>query len=372
MQDVGARFSSFARIVSLTLFATLASLVTSNAHAHMGSVKTIDATLSDTGARLVVRVDAVDAALAVGLGTTSAHEELRAREALVRSWLSRGLSVRRGDRECVRTAGELRFGESDGRSTVLVDFDHECETGRDALLLRDDTVFGEDPAHQTIVTVRSGDAAVTRILRADQREASLEVAPPVLQTGLHFLHEGAAHLVTGYDHLLFLLSLLLGAGAMAARHGSRRALRAATLVVTAFTLGHSLTLTAAVLGFVVLPSQLVETSIAASIVMVALLNVVRPETHVGRPLLALAFGLIHGFGFSSVLSELGLPTGQRVLALASFNIGIELAQLAFVVALMPLIVWLLSHETKRAWLLRGASLSIAACGCFWFVQRAFG
>jgi hypothetical protein len=372
MHDPAARLSSILRKLTLTLFATLAVLVTSAAHAHMGSVKAIDATLVDAGARLIVRVDAVDAGIAVGLGSSAAHEDLRARQALVQSWLSRGLSVRRGDSECAKIPGALRFGESDGRSTLLVDLDFSCASGSGPLVLRDDTVFGEDPAHQTIVTVRSGDTAVTRILHADQREASLEVAPPMLRTGLHFLREGAVHLVTGYDHLLFLLSLLLGAGAMAARQGSRRALRTAMLVVTAFTLGHSLTLTAAVLGIVVLPSQLVETTIAASIVIVALLNIVRPEAGMGRPLLALAFGLVHGFGFSSVLAELGLPAGQRVLALASFNVGIELAQLAFVVTLMPLIVWLLSHAEKRAWVLRGASLAIAACGCFWFVERAFG
>jgi hypothetical protein len=372
MLDPEARLVVIWRRLTLTLFATLALLVTSNAHAHMGSVKAIDATLVDDGVRLMVQVDAVDAALAVGVGASATPDELRAREALVRGWLLRGLSVRRGASVCSRTPGLLDFARRDGRSSLLVGFDYSCPSGSESLQLRDDTVFGEDPAHQTIVTVRSGDAAVTRILRADQREASLEVAPPALQTGLHFLREGAVHLVTGYDHLLFLLSLLLAAGGMAARFGSRRALRDATLVVTAFTLGHSVTLSAAVLGVVVLPSKLVETAIAASIVIVAALNLVRPDTGIGRPVLAFVFGLIHGFGFSSVLSELGLPAGQRVLALASFNVGIELAQLAVVIALMPLIVWLLSHETKRVWLMRGASTLIAACGCFWFAERAFG
>ncbi|MCA9624482.1 MAG: HupE/UreJ family protein, partial [Myxococcales bacterium] len=113
--------------------------------------------------------------------------------------------------------------------------------------------------------------------------------------------------------------------------------------------------------------------IAASIVAVASLNVLRPEASVGRPAIALGFGLVHGFGFSSVLAEVGLPQGERAAALFSFNLGIELAQLAVVaIAIVPL-AWLASHEKLyRAAVMRGGSLAIAGVASVWVVQRALG
>jgi hypothetical protein len=172
--------------------------------------------------------------------------------------------------------------------------------------------------------------------------------------------------------LLFLLSLLLTAGELAKKHGQRRALKDVAFVVTAFTLGHSVTLVAAALGVIVLPARLVESVIAASIVVVAVLNIARPESRKHMPYLALCFGLIHGFGFSSVLSDLGLPSRARVLCLLSFNVGIELAQLGCVAVAIGPLAWLATKPGYREWVVRGGSMVIAALATFWMIERALG
>jgi hypothetical protein len=172
--------------------------------------------------------------------------------------------------------------------------------------------------------------------------------------------------------VLFLLSLVLAAGLVAAREGTRKALRDVAILVTAFTIGHSVTLIAAALGVVVLPSRLVESLIAASIIVVAGANVWKPEARKSIPWLAFGFGLIHGFGFSSVLAEYGLPTGHRVLALLCFNVGIELAQLAFVAVVLFPLAWAARYDGYRAVVVRGGSVVIALLAAVWLAERALG
>jgi hypothetical protein len=185
------------------------------------------------------------------------------------------------------------------------------------------------------------------------------------------------HIALGTDHLLFLLSLLLPA--VLRRSGGRwepeRALRAAGAgvlrVVTAFTLAHSLTLSLAALGVLRLPSRLVETAIAASVVLAAANNL-WPCVGGRRWLAAFGFGLVHGLGFASVLAGLGLPRTALVASLLAFNLGVELGQLAFVAALWP-IVWRL-----RRWpgyprvVLAGGSVAIALLASLWLVERGVG
>ena len=153
------------------------------------------------------------------------------------------------------------------------------------------------------------------------------------------------HIWAGFDHILFLLSLLLPAVLVPSadfRRGVGRRSRASETafwdvlkVVTAFTVAHSITLSLATLGVVSLPSRLVESAIAASVVLAALNNI-RPVVHGGRWIIAFCFGLIHGFGFASVLADLGLPQGSLLLALVAFNLGVELGQLAIVAVFLPL------------------------------------
>ena len=141
-------------------------------------------------------------------------------------------------------------------------------------------------------------------------------------------------------------------------------------IVTAFTVAHSITLSLATLGLVTLPSRIVESSIAASVVLAALNNVY-PVAHGRRWMVAFGFGLLHGFGFASVLVDLGLPQGALALALLGFNLGVECGQLAIVAAFLPL-----AYAVRRSWFYRrvvllGGSLVIAVVASVWFVERAF-
>ncbi|MSQ76617.1 MAG: HupE/UreJ family protein, partial [Rhodoferax sp.] len=190
-----------------------------------------------------------------------------------------------------------------------------------------------------------------------------------------YLQEGVWHIWIGFDHILFLLALLLpavlvrqGAGLRGA--GSFRQAGLGVLgVVTAFTLAHSITLSLAALELISLPSRWVESAIAASVVLAAANNL-HPVVQ-ARWAMAFFFGLIHGFGFASVLAELGLPAGSLALSLVSFNLGVELGQLAIVALFLPLAFVLRHTPFYQLGVLRAGSLAALVVALVWFVERAF-
>jgi len=194
---------------------------------------------------------------------------------------------------------------------------------------------------------------------------------------IEYLRAGIWHIWSGFDHLLFLLSLLLPA-VLARRRNRWEAVPMAApafvnivKVVTAFTLAHSITLSLAALDVIRLPSRLTESVIAASI-MVAALNNVFPHVTEGRWRIAFAFGLLHGFGFASVLAEMGLPKDARLVSLVAFNLGVEAGQLAVVLAVMPAAYLMRSTAFYRRGVMPWGSSAIAAMALVWFVQRASG
>lgn len=168
---------------------------------------------------------------------------------------------------------------------------------------------------------------------------------------------GIEHILTGYDHLLFLLVLIVNA------HG----IRPVAVIVTAFTVSHSVTLAAAALGFVQVPAWFVEAAIALSITYVAVENL-RQRAPSGRWRTAFGFGLLHGLGFANVLGELSLPAGARAWSLFSFNAGVEIGQLGLVVMTWPALR-LLQRSSRATLVTHWVSLGVAAIGLFWFVER---
>lgn len=182
-----------------------------------------------------------------------------------------------------------------------------------------------------------------------------------------FVVHGIEHILLGYDHLLFVLALMLIV----------RNTRALVLTVTAFTLAHSITLALATLGLVHVPGPPVEAAIAFSIVLVAA-EIVRlrggqPSLTARYPwLIAFCFGLLHGFGFAGALSEIGLPSGDIPLALLAFNIGVELGQLAFIGTVLAVVMLVRKLRIGRAVgqrALRFAPYCIGSLAAFWFVER---
>jgi hypothetical protein len=203
-------------------------------------------------------------------------------------------------------------------------------------------------------------AAMT-VLTAEEPTAIWNDAPGrAAEVALAFGKLGVEHIFSGYDHLCFLAGLLL----------ATPKLRDMLLVVTGFTVAHSLTLTAATLGWVRLPATLVEAAIAASIVYVGVENLWQPSPR-RRVALTFALGLAHGFGFAGLLAGLGLAGGDLTLPLVSFNLGVEAGQAVLVAVTLPL---LLRAQRWERWprAQRALSVGVAAMGLAWFVARIPG
>ncbi len=212
-------------------------------------------------------------------------------------------------------------------------------------------MFDHDPYHASYTRVDVGQPrsassdpdASTVVFYDRQREVAIEVGQPEppWRTGATYVRLGVAHILTGADHLTFLAALLLAA-ALRGRQPARAAtagesIRSAAAIVSAFTVAHSLTLATQVLRPGMLPTGWVEPAIALSVAVVALENLL-PRPPRARWALVFAFGLVHGLGFASALREIGLPRRGLVLALVSFNVGVELGQLLIVGLALPLLV----------------------------------
>ncbi len=242
------------------------------------------------------------------------------------------------------------------------------------------------PASETASGVVATTAPAAIATPAPPAEA--DAAPPEesgLSAFLGFVHEGIHHILIGYDHILFLLSLLLPAvwirsavtdprtGVTRTRwlpsHDLRLALANVLKVVTAFTVAHSITLALSVLNVVNPPSRWVESIIAASVVLAALNNI-WPLISEARWKLTFVFGLVHGFGFASALKDAGLAKGALVAPLVGFNVGVEIGQLCIVALALPL-AWSLRGTRTYRGAFAGGSLAIAAVAGLWLVQRAF-
>ncbi|HWM29004.1 MAG TPA: HupE/UreJ family protein [Woeseiaceae bacterium] len=232
-------------------------------------------------------------------------------------------------------------------------------------LLRYSLFFDGNPSHKSLLRIAGDAGESVHLLSADNRELRLSGAASEVSTFRSFVVEGFHHILSGYDHLIFLLLLILpaaGAGAMRSR------LARIAGIVTAFTVAHSITLAAAMTGAVRLPAGPVEAAIAASIVLAAVMNVIRPRHTLGWKI-AFAFGLLHGFGFAGALAELGLAPKTLWSGLLAFNIGIELGQLAVTAASLPLFMVMSLSARYRTLLVRSASLACAVLGVIWTAAR---
>jgi hydrogenase/urease accessory protein HupE len=178
-------------------------------------------------------------------------------------------------------------------------------------------------------------------------------------TWFSFFKLGMLHILTGYDHLLFLLALLL----------RKQTFKQYAAIITSFTIAHSITISLAVLGVITLPSRFVEAVIAFSIVYVALENIFRKEIK-HRWGLTFLFGLIHGLGFANILKEMNIPKADLAVALVNFNIGIEVVQLALVLLVLPLLTYMFRLKSSGL-IIKAGSIIVAALGAFWLIERIF-
>ena len=303
--------------------------------------------------------------------------ELRAHHADIAAYALARLDLSAGGTDCpLRVVDHLVDDHSDGAYAVLR-LAASCGGASDALRVGYRLFFDLDPQHRGLLRVESAGQTRTAIFsKSSPVQQFLMADAGSLRQFLDYTVHGVWHIWLGFDHLLFLLSLLLPAVLIrvdrawvgAERFGD--AFRDVVQVVTAFTLAHSITLSLAALDVVQLPSRWVESAIATSVILAALNNLFVVAGG-GRWLFAFAFGLIHGFGFASVLADLGLPHEALLLALVAFNLGVELGQLAVVAVFLPL-AWLLRGRwIYRRGVLAGGSLLVIALASVWLVERAF-
>ncbi len=347
-----------ASVVSVVLCCLTAGLPAALAHTG-GSTGYASIIISDNTVRysLTLSPSAVPAVVAEELAhARSGRAESRDR---LLGYLRDKLVLTDQERRCEPAEGFVKAQRAEVESVTLV-MDFACATTVRDLVIHDDLFDVLGPDHHTLAKVES--AGVTRELAfaTEARDAriSLGGARETSSGAESFFLLGVHHILTGYDHLLFLLALLLGGGSLGLL----------LKIITAFTLAHSVTLALAALHLVALPDRLVESVIAASITLVALENLFPVRLVSRRWLVSFLFGLVHGFGFASALGPLDLPARNLAGALLAFNLGVEAGQAAVIAVTLPALVWA-RHRQWEPRFVQVTSLALAAVGLVWLLER---
>ena len=238
-------------------------------------------------------------------------------------------------------------------------------------------LFDIDPKHRGLLRLEDHGQTRVAVLGPENAVQTFDLNKPAPRSPfLTFLNEGIWHIWTGYDHIMFLLALLLP-GVLVRRDGNwqpvpmaRPAVLNILKIVTAFTVAHSITLSLSALGYVHLPSRLVESAIAASVVLAAFNNLFPIVAERGW-MVAFTFGLLHGFGFANALRDLGLQSGQLAATLFGFNLGVEIGQLAIVAVFFPLAHGLRPLLFYKRFVLQFGSAAIMIVASTWMAERVF-
>jgi hydrogenase/urease accessory protein HupE len=283
-------------------------------------------------------------------------DEVEHARAELSGWIRRGVIVRVPSGACTVDVERATLTEQDGLDVAAR---YRCPDPTTTFSVRLDLLADLSLGHRHLLTATSPARTVQGVLYAAAPMLALAGPGAERASGSSWLFGlGVEHIVTGYDHLLFLLALVLVGGS----------LRSNLAVVTAFTLAHSVTLAVAATGIWIPSPALVEPAIALSIAYVGLENCVAPDTR-RRWRLTFLFGLIHGFGFAGALHEIAISRADLPIALVTFNLGVEAGQLAVLALVLPATTWL----ARRTWFATGGlqltSIAISAAGLCWFVAR---
>jgi hypothetical protein len=370
------------------LLAVLVAAWSTDAHAHKPSDSYLTLSVPASGGILEGQWDIALRDLDFVLGLDANRDgaitwgELKAARRRIADYAFARLTLEgigRGERNTcpAQLTGLLVDEHVDGHYAVLR-FSADCGLRPTELAVHYRLLFEVDATHRGLLQVIAAGGGQAAVLSRAAPSASLNVSSPGRWQQLGaFAGEGVWHILKGYDHVLFLLTLLFPAVVRYGRHGwePRASLRDAALevlqVVTAFTLAHSLTLSLAVLGIVHLPARWVESAIALTVLLGALNNL-KPLIVRRRWVMAFGFGLVHGLGFASVLADLGLHGANLVLSLVGFNVGVEIGQMLIVLAVLPLAFLLRDTALYRRTLMPAGSAAIVLLAGYWLVMRMTG
>jgi hypothetical protein len=287
------------------------------------------------------------------------------------------LKIASDNQVCQLKPGQMLVDEHSDGHYVVLKFQVACPTTVSGLAINYQLLFDLDRQHRGLFKLSNFGSSQTHIFSPEKPLLQLELnnGGRTWQEFKNFSHEGVWHIWAGYDHLLFLISLLLPSALIRSNQSWQPQLRYGEVffevakVVTSFTIAHSITLSLTALGYISLPSRLVESAIAASVLFAALNNIY-PIYQKRRTLLAFSFGLIHGMGIASVLLDMGLEKAQRVWSLLGFNIGVELGQLFVVALVLPFITLLSRNRHYPNLALRWGSAMIAGIALVWLAERS--
>ena len=341
-----------------------------SAHAHQVKLSTARVTVDgDRTVSVEVALKGSDADRLAGTNVFDAQRDsvdptlVAASAAPILAYVNAHVAVTGLDgKACVAGAAAL-VPDGDG---VIYRNAFSCRNVRGDIVYRSTVLTAIDPSARQIVLIGEGANVPQALLDARNTTVTLSTpAPLLLSTMQRYLVAGIEHIFLGYDHIAFLVGVVLWA----------RRLVPVIKIVTAFTIAHSITLSLAALNIIVLPGVVVEPAIAASIVFVAMENFFSRDID-SRWRVTFAFGLIHGFGFAGALREFGLPANAVVPALAAFNIGVEVGQVAIVSIVVPALIVLdrlmatdRAKPVRAASLVYALSLLISLLGSYWLLTR---
>lgn len=300
--------------------------------------------------------------------------EIKANEAYITQLVASHLTIARGGFTCRwQVESQWQFTQHFNQPYLVLPSLAQCDT-QGELQLEYSLFFEHDSRHKLIFSLESQSQNVNRILSQGNQNLQIELlSSSVWATFKDFVYEGIIHIWIGIDHIAFLIGLLLTCVLIRRKNqwqrqtDTRAVLKQCAWIVSAFTLAHSITLTATALQWLSLPSRWVEAGIAATVALAALNNIFPLVTRL--TLLTFSFGLLHGMGFAGVLGELGLPSDQQLLAILAFNLGVELGQLAIVAALLPILIILRDQRWYARYGMPLASAMIVVIAGNWFFDR---
>lgn len=352
--------------------------------AHQLSTSYLTGSFNDTGmftGEWQVRL--YDVEQAIGLDTDGdgklRWQELQTRTDAVTQYLQYHLKFSRGQNSCTTTIEpHWQIDSHFNEGYVVLPLRAQCAIRGD-VTIQYSGFFEIDSQHKLLVTLSSETAtpaksASPRILSDTNPTLTFnETSGSRLAAFKEFVVQGAVHIWIGTDHILFLLSLLLTCALVRKNHtwvannNLREIVVRTTWIVTAFTVAHSITLTATALHWIQLPSRWVEVGIAISVALTALNNIFPLVLRLGW--LTFGFGLLHGMGFAGALGELGLPADQQTLTVFAFNLGVEMGQMAIVLVVLPVLIFLRKFYSYSRYSVTALSVIIFLVAAQWTLER---
>ena len=377
-------------ILFLSLLVMNASVV--NAHELSSGYLTLSAGEENTySGELLLKPD--DIGQVAGLDTNGngalTWGEIHQNQPLLERYITKVLSIRVDDSPCEINLSMPNIRSVSGDSYLVSPIQVMCESDG-TLGIHYDGIFEHSPTHKLLVNVNLADqsgsrlqsssksssdnTSVTSVLDTDSRSVTFDASTTSLTAlFISLVYEGVWHIFIGIDHILFLVATLLTVNLVREHKqwqkepSTSRILKHTVILVSAFTLAHSITLTATALNFIALDSRLVELGIAISVLLTALNNIYPLIVRLG--IITFAFGLLHGMGFASVFADLNAQSNNLVLSVVAFNIGVEVGQLAIVAVLLPLLLWLRHFAFYAKTLMPLLSSIIAIIAINWTIQR---